>query len=441
MFHAALAVKRQICRTLALCVVLTPTAAEAAALPGLIEPPPPFGAFEVPQHGSSVASPVTPSVPEPVATPSKRRRRRLKVDADRCSAGDLRVATAVLEPGQSPWNMMRQLGIAGRDLKAMGRAFRPWVKIRRLQPGHEVRAAFDGDDLVWVRHRVGVREAFCGIRRPRGFEVVASPLPIDRREEVIAGEVDGDWVEALAAVGEARSLGVTAELVFPAKSLGGATRFRLVVEKRYVEDRFYAYGPLQALELGSGDDARRAYRFGKGHGENAFYDASGTPIRASGLPSPVLNAVLTSGYGRRWHPIRRRRKMHRGVDYGAARGEPVFAVATGTVSVAARRRALGRLVTLEHEGGLVTRYAHLRRIARGLRKGARVQTGQLIGYVGSSGMSTGPHLHFETILDGRHVNPLRYRPPAPEPLEGARKAAFLARRERLDRALGKDLVS
>lgn len=350
----------------------------------------------------------------------------------------------VLEEGQSPWRLMRGLGLSARDIAMSGRAFRPWLQLRSLMAGHRVRVAFDEEGRVqWLQHRVGVFEAYCGVRGPKGrYTVGRDPVQVVSKLEVVAGRYRDGWVDSVEAVGEARGLGSMAAMVFPSAGLGvNEAKFRLLVEKRYVEGELLGYGPLRMIEVAAGDTVRRALRFPRPNASDAYYDEHGQPIRLARLPAPMVKAVVTSGYGKRHHPIRKRRTMHRGIDYGAPRGEPVFAVATGTVTHAGSRGQLGRLVIIEHSSGLVTRYAHLHRLARGLVKGDVIEAGDLIGLVGSSGMSTGPHLHFETIVGGRHRNPARYRPPAPPALSASALELFKAHAARVHALVTGDLVS
>jgi len=141
-------------------------------------------------------------------------------------------------------------------------------------------------------------------------------------------------------------------------------------------------------------------------GEGQFFEASGMGRQTAGLVSPV-NGRMTSGYGLRRHPILGYARMHAGVDFGAAWGTPIFAVSDGLVAYAGRHGGHGNYVKVDHGGGLATGYAHMSRIA--VPPGSRVRTGQVIGYVGSTGLSTGPHLHYEVYRNGRTVNPMGVR--------------------------------
>lgn len=348
-----------------------------------------------------------------------------------------RVRTAVLRSGQSPWRALRRLGVPGDEIRRIAQDFRPHVELRGLLPGHEITVSFsDKRRVSWVRHRPSPEIAWCGVRTADGYRVSARGPVVERRLELVKGVLLGPWTDSLEAVGAPRSLGELAATVFPVrKRTERNTSFRLIVERRYVDGAPRGHGTIELIELRNGERSRRAFRFPEAGDPYAYFHEKGRPIRLRRLPTPVPDGVLTSRFGRRYHPIRRRRKMHYGVDYGAPSGTAVYAVATGTVTMAGFRGRLGRLVALTHDEGLVTRYAHLQRIASGIAMGDRVQAGDLIGYVGSSGMSTGPHLHFETILHGRFVNPERVVPPPPRPLEGPLLERFRAKVARLLGAL------
>jgi murein DD-endopeptidase MepM/ murein hydrolase activator NlpD len=134
----------------------------------------------------------------------------------------------------------------------------------------------------------------------------------------------------------------------------------------------------------------------------------------------------------RRHPILGYRRMHKGVDWAAPRGTPIFAAGNGVVIEAERKSGYGNWIKIRHANGYETSYAHQTRFAKGIREGVRVRLGQIIGYVGSTGLSTGPHLHYEVTVNGRHVNPMRIRLPRGRSLSGEVLAEFEAERSRID---------
>lgn len=169
------------------------------------------------------------------------------------------------------------------------------------------------------------------------------------------------------------------------------------------------------------------YRFEYARGRHGYFDKKGRSARKALLRTPVDGARLASRYGRRRHPILGYTRMHRGVDFAAARGTPVYAAGSGKIVYRGRNGAYGRYIRIRHSGSYSTAYAHLKRYAKRLRSGSRVKQGQVIGYVGSSGLSTGPHLHFEVMKGRRLINPLRLRMPSRKILKGKKMLAFKKR--------------
>ena len=353
-----------------------------------------------------------------------------------------RVATADLPPGRVLRRALHRMGIRGPEFRRVLRGFGPRV-FRQMRRGGRVLVALGANKRVsWIRFRPEPDTAWCGVRTPRGrYRVARLYLPVAPQLEVVEGIVRNRWTDATTAAGEHRTLGTMAEGLIPLRRARPLPRrFRMVVEKHYVGRTMRGYGPIELLEIVGPRGTHRVVRFPREGDPSAYFTESGRPVRPSRLRAPVLDAEVTSHYGRRRHPIRRRWQLHRGVDYGADTGAPVFAASDGHVRSFSYRSRFGRMVVLEHPAQLVTRYAHLRAFAPGLEEGQVVRAGDLIGFVGSSGLSTGPHLHFETIVRERVMNPLRYRPPAPAPLEAGEKAAFEQRVEHL-LSLLRELVS
>jgi len=152
------------------------------------------------------------------------------------------------------------------------------------------------------------------------------------------------------------------------------------------------------------------------------------------MRTPIDGARLTSSYGKRRHPTLGYSKMHRGVDFGARRRTPVFAAGDGTVERASRNGAYGKYIRIRHSAQYQTAYAHLSAYAKDIQRAKRVKQGQVIGYVGSTGRSTGPHLHYEVLVNGKQVNPLGVKLPTGLFLKGTELVAFKTQRDQLRKA-------
>ncbi|MFQ5533922.1 MAG: M23 family metallopeptidase [Sphingomonadales bacterium] len=172
----------------------------------------------------------------------------------------------------------------------------------------------------------------------------------------------------------------------------------------------------------------RLYRFTPSDdGRADYFNEDGHSARKSLMRTPIDGARLTSRYGRRKHPVLGYSRMHKGVDFGARRGTPVMAAGDGTVERASRYGGYGNYIRLRHNSRYSTAYAHLKSYARGVRKGKRVKQGQIIGYVGTTGRSTGPHLHYEVLIDKKQTNPLALKLPTGRKLKRAELQAFSRR--------------
>lgn len=178
---------------------------------------------------------------------------------------------------------------------------------------------------------------------------------------------------------------------------------------------------------------RRYYRFRAGKDRTVdYYDENGKSAKKFLLRKPVPNGKFRSRFGMRRHPISRRYKLHAGVDFSAPRGTPILASGNGVIEKAGWLGGCGKGTIIRHANGYKTRYCHQRRFARGIKPGVRVRQGQIIGQVGSTGYSTGPHLHYEVIVNGNKVNPMKIRLPKGRVLKGRTLAAFKRERDRIN---------
>lgn len=176
------------------------------------------------------------------------------------------------------------------------------------------------------------------------------------------------------------------------------------------------------------------YRYEDSAGDIDYYDQEGRSVRKALLRTPINGARLSSGFGKRTHPVLGYTKMHRGIDFAAPTGTPIFAAGDGVIEKAERFGAYGNYVRIRHNSTFDTAYAHMSRFAKGMSPGKRVRQGDVIGYVGSTGRSTGPHLHYEILKKNTQVNPLAVTFPSGRELEGKERKRFAAARGELDRA-------
>jgi murein DD-endopeptidase MepM/ murein hydrolase activator NlpD len=194
--------------------------------------------------------------------------------------------------------------------------------------------------------------------------------------------------------------------------------FKVIVEGLFVGNTFRKFGDILSAEFVNDGRRYMAYRY-EVNGSVNYYDAGGTPLRKAFLKAPLNFRRISSSYsGRRLHPVLKKYRPHHGIDYAAASGTPVSALGDGEILFAGYRGSYGKLVIIKHRNGYSTYYGHLSRIGKGIARRARVAQGEVIGFVGATGLATGPHLHLEIRVAGKPVNPLSLRPLCGEPLQG-----------------------
>ncbi|MEM7646559.1 MAG: M23 family metallopeptidase, partial [Pseudomonadota bacterium] len=195
-------------------------------------------------------------------------------------------------------------------------------------------------------------------------------------------------------------------------------RWRFRVEKLFAEGRAVGWGPILYAEYTNQEETYRAYYYkNKATNTQGYFDQNGDSLRKVFLKSPIKFGRVTSGFSRRrFHPILKRYKAHNGIDYGAPRGTPIRTVGDGRVVKIGRYGGSGKMIVIDHQSGYRTKYLHMSRFKRGMRRGKKVLQGDIIGYVGATGYATGPHLHFEMWKSGRLKNPAKVNLPSSAPV-------------------------
>lgn len=200
--------------------------------------------------------------------------------------------------------------------------------------------------------------------------------------------------------------------------------FKVIYEEKFVEGESVGVGNILAVQFGHGGREYNAYYFDQGNGAT-YFDEEGNSLRKAFLKAPLNFTRISSRYTmRRFHPVQKRWKAHLGTDYAAPTGTPIRTVGDGTVVEAGYNGGNGNYVKIRHNGTYTTQYLHMSKIEKGIRKGTRVRQGQTIGYVGSTGLATGPHLCFRFWKNGQQVDALKVDIPPSEPIDPSQKAAF-----------------
>lgn len=344
--------------------------------------------------------------------------------------------TATLGDGDSLSRALQRAGVAGAEASRIANQVSGIVDPDEIAPGTALaltlgRRASRTDprpvQALNFRARFDMKVAF---ERDAGGALAMRTIPIAVDSTPL--RVDGVVGDSLYA--SARAAGAPGSAVqtyiralapkVPMDNIGANDRFSLVVEQQRAATGEVRYGKLLYVGLDRGGRSTRMIQWTV-DGSTEWFDAAGVGQRRGGFQMPVANARKTSGFGWRLHPLLGYSRMHQGTDYGAAYGTPIRAVSDGIVTLAGWHGGHGQMVKLSHANGIGSGYAHMSRIA--VSPGTRVSQGQVIGYVGSTGLSTGPHLHFEVYRGGVAVSPSSVTFESTPLLSGAQLAAFKAK--------------
>ena len=304
----------------------------------------------------------------------------------------------------------------------IARLIQPVFDVRRFHSGNPFKLEKDTDgSLRTFEYKINDEKVLEVQRDADGYAAKVSKVDLESRDTVVTATISKKDNNLYAALGEqGKSAVALAESVASIfawdvdfnSELQVSDKIRVVVPGLYHDGRFVKWGNIQAAELVNSKKTYRAFRF-----EDSYYDAKGNAVKRSLLVSPLPFLRLTSGFSyRRLHPILGTTGAHLALDYGAPTGTPVQAVAKGTVTYSGWEEGYGNLIRIKHSGGLSTGYAHLSRIAPGIRVGKSVDQGELIGSVGQTGLATGPHLHYMMEKHGKVINPMTMKAEPPIPI-------------------------
>lgn len=342
-----------------------------------------------------------------------------------------------LASGDTLSGTLQEAGIGVRDAVLAIRAMSDHFDPRKVKAGQKIsvktRLNEEGDAIFdEMRLPLSVAKHVVVSRTEDGFE--SSVLEKNVYETSFAKSVTINGSLYASAAREGVPAQVIAELIrvyswdvdFQRDIRAGDTLDVLYSVKETEDGEFAGYGEVPYASLSIRGDERPIYRFEMKDGDVDYFEPNGRSIRKTLMKTPIDGARLSSGFGMRKHPVLGYNKMHKGVDFAAPTGTPIYAAGDGVVEYAGRKGGYGNYIRIRHNGSLKTAYAHLHRFHKRTKTGKRVEQGEIIGYVGSTGRSTGPHLHYEVLKANVQVNPNRVDLPVGEALKGEEYARFKA---------------
>jgi murein DD-endopeptidase MepM/ murein hydrolase activator NlpD len=264
----------------------------------------------------------------------------------------------------------------------------------------------------------------------QGFEVDRIPIPYTVREVVVSATILANLFDAVVSHGESEALAVNLADIFAwdinfIRDIHPGDSFKVLVEKRFRDGEPAGYGDILAASFTNQGETFQAFLYKDGDQRAAYFNEEGKSLRKAFLKAPVSFSRISSGFSlRRFHPISKKWKAHPAIDYAAPTGTPIMAIGNGTISKIGHTKYNGNFIKLKHNNGMESLYLHMSRFAKNMKSGKRVSQGQTIGYVGSTGLATGPHLCFRMYKGGKPINPNKLKSVSAAPVSKTNMADF-----------------
>jgi len=353
--------------------------------------------------------------------------------AETAVAADLRVQ-GTLQKGETLASLFASHNLSAQVVDKVNRSARRVFSFRRMRAGNPYSLhILENGSLENFEYTIDDMSKVLVYRdpeSPHGFVAENIPIVYTIEQAVIRGTIEDNLVNSLSDTVEPDRLAIDLseifawDLDFTTDLRKGAT-YEMLVEERWLDGSFSRYGRILVAHFTNNGEEYHGYYFDGSPENRGYYDIEGRPLRRGFLSSPLRYKYISSRFSHgRLHPILKIRRPHLGVDYAAPPGTPVSAASSGVVRFAGRKGGFGKLIILKHPTGHETYYGHLSRFGKGVRSGAPVAQGDVIGYVGSTGLSTGPHLDYRVKLNGYFIDPLKLKTIRLDPLSGEMLASF-----------------
>lgn len=300
----------------------------------------------------------------------------------------------------------------------------------QLVPGRTIRAKTTTDGKLIALRYLNGNNLFSAERGEAGYAISEQPAHLEQRTLMTSGEIRSSLFAATDAANLSDAVAIQIADIFSTdidfhKDLRKGDRFTVVYEVFYHLGDMVKTGRVLGAEFINQGKSYQALYFQNGEGNGGYYTLEGKNIRKAFLRSPIEFSRISSGFtNARYHPVLKEWRAHKGIDYAAPTGTRIKVTADGVVEFAGRQGGYGNLIVVRHQSRFTTWYGHLSGIAKGLRKGSRVSQSDVIGYVGATGLATGPHLHYEFRINDVHQNPLRVVMPSAAPITADQKPVF-----------------
>lgn len=338
-----------------------------------------------------------------------------------------------IKRGESLSHVFRRLGLNHGELLEIVAAHPHNRQLTKLHTGESIRITYDKDQKVHeLFYQPSLTKVLQITRNGDSFDTEFTTVPLESRQAFAHGTIR----QSLFSAGKSNNVpshllhqlvGLFQWDVDFGRDIHNGDSFSILYEEKYLDGRKVSTGNILAAEFVNHGKAYRAVRYVDSHGNIEYYTPEGRNLKKRFTRTPVKFTRISSKFSiGRWHPILHRMRKHKGVDYAAPTGTPIKATANGRIVFKGRKGGYGNCVTIDHGDKYSTLYGHMSAFAKNFHVGSRVRQGEVIGYVGMTGLASGPHLHYEFLVNGEHRDPLSSKLPTGEPIPASQLRKFRA---------------
>lgn len=364
-----------------------------------------------------------------------------------CGTVREREIRSTVRKGETFYDIFRKYRLDISDLFKLKEAAADVHGLRTVKPGNEYRIIVDEQNgsINSMTYRINDEYILALKRAETGFMAEKVCIEYEKKIEQIGADIKDNLISSIGEGREKTMLALQLSDIFAwdidfSSDLRKDDTFRIIVEGLYLDGEFRKYGDILSAEFVNDGRVYRAYRF-EHDGKADYYDADGKALKKAFLKAPLNFRRISSHFSyKRFHPILKKYRPHHGLDYAAPSGTPVSSVGDGRVVFAGYKKSYGRFVEIKHPNGYKTCYGHLSKIKKGISRGKTVEQGEIIGYVGATGLATGPHLHYEFKVGNKPVNPLKAQIPNGISVPETLLPQFAKSREIMDKRLASTAI-
>ncbi len=349
---------------------------------------------------------------------------------------DLKVIQKIVKKGDTASKLLNSY-LPLKTIYEISRQSSDVYSVTRIRRGQPYKIILQEDHLVGFKYEIDKEDQLVILKEDYGFSVAKLPIEYDVYSEVVSGSIKYSLFEAVRRAGEQTELAIKLSDIFAwdidfIKDIRPGDQFKVLVEKKYRDGKLCGYGKIEAAFFTNKNSLYKAFLHKDSRGIYGYYDEMGRSLQKTFLKAPLSFSRISSKFTKkRMHPILKVYKAHNGVDYAAPKGTPIKSVGDGSILEMGYNKGMGNYIKIRHYNGYLTSYFHMTKFAKGMKRKKRLVQGDIIGYVGKTGLATGYHLCYRMIKNGKLIDPLKHKSPSANPVKPDEMDQFLSRSQHL----------